>query len=209
MDKYSEGFTVLGVLIVFTTITTMCFVSWREYEKLFIRKNSSHSKARLIKEDEGEPKNFLVKAIERNINGGEDKIIKWHEVYATRIGLIGNTTYSGAYLTPESTLVALPSKGVQKRYVEVVYKNKAVIVQVLDLGPWSRNDPYWENNQKPKAELGICDKDINNGTAKNKSGIDLSDGLWDKLGIKRGTGIVKVRWRFVPLKSDASAVLND
>lgn len=181
---------------------------WTAIAMGVIAKHPNQEKNNKVPEDTliKTPKAPFIKAMSNNYKG---RITKWHEVHATRIGLIGSTTYSGIYLTPESTLVALPSKSVQKRYVEVVYKDKAAIVQVLDLGPWSRNDPYWEKHENPKAELGICDKDINGGIAKNKSGIDLSDGLWDKLGIKRGQGIVKVRWRFVNLKSNAEPVRND
>ncbi len=75
-----------------------------------------------------------------------------YEVYASRIGLIGNTTFSGLVIKPDSTFVALPSRDVQKKYVKVAYKRRYVICQVLDLGPWSRNDPYWKTRKRPKAE---------------------------------------------------------
>lgn len=138
---------------------------------------------------------------------------KVHEVYASRIGLIGNTTFSGLVVKPDSTFVALPSRNVQKKYVKVSYKKSYAICQVLDLGPWSRNDPYWETGKKPKAENKIADYNINNGVNKNMAGIDLSDGLWKKLGIKRGLGIVKVKWCFIrePNISDNNiiACIND
>jgi len=138
---------------------------------------------------------------------------KWHEVSASRIGLIGNTTYSGLVIKKDSTFVALPSKFVQKRYVKVLYKRSYIICQVLDLGPWSRHDPYWESGERPKAEQKIADNNINNGVTTNSSAIDLSDGAWDKLGIKRGLGIVKLKWRFIEEQtasdSDITACIND
>ena len=146
--------------------------------------------------------------IQKNKSAQKENI---YEVYASRIGLIGNTTFSGLVIKPNSTFVALPSKKVQKKYIKVTYKKSYAICQVLDLGPWSRNNPYWEKGEKPKAERKVADSNIYSGIAKNKAGIDLSDGLWDKLGIKRGLGIVKVKWQFVDISNNDKyiPVIND
>ncbi len=122
-------------------------------------------------------------------------VVPYHTVYATREGLVGKKTASGLVICSDSLFVALPSRSALGRTVEVIYSGKSVICTVEDVGPHSINDVYWQKNTRPLSESGkrVPEKW---GKAKNKAGIDLSDGLWDALGIPRSAGIVKVSWKF-------------
>ena len=113
---------------------------------------------------------------------------------ATREGLIGRTTASGMIIKKDSCFVALPSRSVLGRRVEVQFGDRVRTVHVEDVGPWSTEDPYWRDGSRPMAETN--ESNIRDYTG-NGAGIDLSDALWDDLGIKRGHGVTLVSWRFV------------
>lgn len=117
---------------------------------------------------------------------------EWNQVKASREGLIGGTTASGLVIKADDLFVALPSRLALKKWVIVEYEDISIRVQVLDVGPWNTRDPYFYKGQRPQAETG---KDLF-GRKTNGTGIDLSDGLWDLLGIPRKLGIVNVRWKF-------------
>lgn len=158
---------------------------------------------------------------------------KWHCVWATREGLVGEKTATGHIIKSDDLFVALPSRSVLKSYVEVCYEGKRVVCQVLDVGPHSIKDEYWNYGEYPTSEQynkylkcsgiaglesvyperGVCAyrrpvSEIGKrvpeswGTASNKAGIDLSDGLWKKLGIPKGKGIVVVFWKFTNRKGN-------
>lgn len=120
----------------------------------------------------------------------------WHRVKATREGLVGHTTASGLCIEEDSVFVALPHRNALGKDIAVKYGNVTMVCTVQDVGPHSIGDDYWNRDRRPLAEKGIrIPKRW--GKAKNKAGIDLSDGLWDFFGIKRGKGIVEVEWKFL------------
>ena len=108
-------------------------------------------------------------------------------VYATRIGLIGKETASGLIIGKDDIFVALPSRRALHKKIKITYGDQSITCEVLDVGPWHTNDPYWVNGKRPKSETS---------RHTNKAAIDLSDALWDKLGIPRSLGIVKIDWSF-------------
>ena len=121
-------------------------------------------------------------------------------VFATREGLVGKKTASGMIIQKDSVFVALPSRSALGKLVKITYCDKSVVCRVSDVGPWSTKDCYWGTRTRPLSESGLRIPVIlqnKYGKPKNKAGIDLSDGLWDKLGIKRDNGIVLVTWEFV------------
>lgn len=120
---------------------------------------------------------------------------KTFEVYATREGLVGRKTATGHIIKPKDIFVALPSRKALNRKVKIYYGNKIVICRVLDVGPWSIYDDYWNKSGKPLSESGK-QSPSRKRKVLNKAGIDLSDGLWDFLGIDRKIGIVKIKWQF-------------
>lgn len=124
----------------------------------------------------------------------------WYEVYATREGLVGGKTATGHIIREDDVFVALPDRSALRRWVEVEYLGRRVVAQVLDVGPWSIEDPYWLRDGVPLAERGLRRPIIwmeKYGKPKNKAGIDLSNGLWRELGIPWSKGIVKIKWRWV------------
>lgn len=121
-----------------------------------------------------------------------------YRVQATREGLIGGRTATGHIIRRNDLFVALPDRSALKRAVVVTYKGRSFIVPVLDVGPHNVNDPYWARSGVPAAAKGLRIPPMSRyGRPKNKAGVDLSDALWDKLGIPRRQGIATVEWRFV------------
>ncbi len=115
---------------------------------------------------------------------------EWQHVYATREGEIGKKTSTGLTITPSSMFVALPHRMALGKEVEVRCGARAIVVPVLDVGPWNIDDAYWTDSRRPAAEQG-------RGyyrTPVNRAGIDLSDPVFAALGL-RDNGFVE--WRFV------------
>lgn len=114
----------------------------------------------------------------------------WQRVLATREGDIGGITSSRTVIKPDSMFVALPHRSALGRMVEVRYRDRAIVVPVLDVGPWNIDDDYWERDARPASERG-------RGyyrTPVNRAGIDLSDAVFAALGLPDND---EVDWRFV------------
>src|SRR5262249_8051209 len=69
-------------------------------------------------------------------------------VLATREGDIGKLTASRMRIRAESRFVALPHPHALGRMVEVRYRDRSIVVPVLDVGPWNIDDAYWENDDR-------------------------------------------------------------
>ena len=126
--------------------------------------------------------------------------VDWIHVEATREGLVGKITASGLKIKPKSIFAALPHRNALGKTIVVRYGSKSIQCKIEDVGPWSTKDDYWKDGNRPLSESGKRVPDFymeKYGKPKNESGIDLSDGLWDALGIKRGIGVTKVSWRFI------------
>jgi uncharacterized protein (TIGR02594 family) len=91
--------------------------------------------------------------------------------------------------------VALPFRFPSPRpQVRVTGKSsgQSVICEIVDIGPWNINDPYWTTGARPQAESGT---DLMNPPRHtNKAGIDLTLAAAQAIGID-GKGIVE--WSFV------------
>ena len=61
----------------------------------------------------------------------------WQRVLATREGMIGGMTSSRTIIRPDSRFVALPHPRALGRMVEVRYRDRAIVVPVLDVGSWN------------------------------------------------------------------------
>ncbi|TMQ12454.1 MAG: hypothetical protein E6J90_31475 [Deltaproteobacteria bacterium] len=101
----------------------------------------------------------------------------WQHVLATREGMIGGMTSSRTVIRPDSMFVALPHPRALGRTVEVRYRDRAVVVPVLDVGPWNVDDAYWERDERPASERGRGAY----RTPVNTAGIDLSDAVFAAL----------------------------
>ena len=86
--------------------------------------------------------------------------------------------------------MALPHRAALGKHVEVRYRQRAIVVPVLDVGPWNIDDAYWTTSARPAAER-------NQGyyrAPSNRAGIDLSDAVFAALGLRDNDW---VEWRFV------------
>ena len=114
----------------------------------------------------------------------------WQRVFATREGELGKRTATGYVIARDSMFVALPHPMALGKRVEVRYGTRAVVVPVLDVGPWNVDDNYWSTGRRPAAER-------NRGyyrAPSNRAGIDLSDAVFAALGLRDNDF---VEWRFV------------
>jgi len=143
-----------------------------------------------------------------------------YSIFATRIGLVGQTTANGHIIQPNDRFVALPSSkvlcsnGGYEFQVRISYNSKSVIVPVWDIGPWNIQDDYWNPSQQremwndlpqgmPEAQAAY-QNGYNNGkdqygrTVSNPAGIDLADGtFWGDLGMTDNDW-VSVEFLWVP-----------
>jgi hypothetical protein len=132
-------------------------------------------------------------------------------LWATREGLVGKTTASGHVIDTNDHFVALPSKKALNRSVIVSYRGKNATAPVLDVGPWNRDDAWWETGSARGqfADLprfvpevwAAFDQGYNNG--RDASGryvtfpamIDLGDGVYADLGMQAADWVdVTLTW---------------
>jgi len=114
----------------------------------------------------------------------------WQRVFATREGLTGGRLATGGIIRAGDLFVALPHPSALRRDVELRYGTRALVVPVLDVGPWNTSDDYWSSGQRPAAEHGRGAY----RTPVNSAGIDLSDATFALLGLRDNDW---VEWRFV------------
>lgn len=103
------------------------------------------------------------------------------------------SAYADRWITDEELGVALPYRwrGPMPRVAVVNNENgKTVVCEIVDVGPWNIDDPYWLTGARPQAETG---KD-RRGRKTNKAGIDLTPGAAKVIDLK-GKGMVD--WGFV------------
>jgi len=117
------------------------------------------------------------------------------EIIATKFGGkddFNTSAYDGHVISDEELGVALPHRFKERPLprVRVFLGGKTVDCNIVDVGPWNTNDPYWENDERPQAESGI---DLR-GRVTNGAGIDLTPAAADAIGLP-GKG--KVDWEFI------------
>lgn len=93
--------------------------------------------------------------------------------------------------------VALPFhfQGIRPR-VRVTKGGTSVDCDIVDVGPWNTNDPYWETGMRPQAEGGVD----TTGRKTNKAGIDLTLAAASAIQLD-GKGLVD--WSFINPTLDA------
>lgn len=101
------------------------------------------------------------------------------------------SAYGTAMVDPNKPGVALPFRfqGTRPK-VRVINGSKSVTCDIVDVGPWNINDPYWQTASRPQAEKGIDMR----GRPTNGAGIDLTPAAAKAIGIM-GKG--RVDWEFV------------
>lgn len=111
---------------------------------------------------------------------------------------MNRSAYENRWITDDELGVALPLKFRGDRpQVEVVNlaNGKTVVCDIVDVGPWNVDDPYWDTGSRPQAETG---KD-RRGRKTNKAGIDLTPAAARAIGLK---GLGKVNWAFAETKDE-------
>jgi hypothetical protein len=102
------------------------------------------------------------------------------------------SAYENRTITDEEIGVALPARFKGDRpQVDVVNADngRRVTAEIVDVGPWNTDDPYWETGARPQAESGKDKK----GRTTNKAGIDLTPQCAREIGLSgKGT----VNWAF-------------
>jgi hypothetical protein len=132
-------------------------------------------------------------------------------LWATREGLVGRVTAGGHLITPNDHFVALPSKQALNKIVNVSYHGKTVTAPVLDIGPWNRDEAWWQpaaqRGQFPDLpqfvpEVWAAFQNGYNG-GRDAVGryvtfpamIDLSDGVYADLGMQQSDWVdVTLTW---------------
>jgi hypothetical protein len=120
-------------------------------------------------------------------------------LWATREGLVGRTTAAGHLITQNDHFVALPSRSALGKSVVLTYNGKSATAPVLDIGPWNRDDAWWESGSArgrfPDLPRWVPEvwaayensynqgRDANNRFVTFPSMIDLSDGVYADLGL--------------------------
>ena len=100
--------------------------------------------------------------------------------------------YDGHVITDDELGVALPFRfGGTPPTVRVFNpaNGASVVCDIVDVGPWNDNDPYWQTGARPQAESGVAQ----DGSRTNLAGIDLTPAAARQLGIE-GKGAVQ--WEF-------------
>ncbi|WP_433801774.1 hypothetical protein [Actinomycetospora sp. CA-084318] len=119
-------------------------------------------------------------------------------VFATRIGLVGNTTANGHRIVDDDRFVALPSRrglapdGTGDYTVRICAGGRCAWAPVWDVGPWNVRDDYWGTDREsfgdlprgvPQAQAAHDDgydggRDGFGRRVANPAGIDLADGTF-------------------------------
>lgn len=149
---------------------------------------------------------YTWEALDKEV--GEDGVVPRPEfkggldnVVATVFGGRGNpepSAYENRMITDDELGVALPLrfKGERPRIRVINRANgKEAVGEIVDVGPWYIDDPYWETpGKRPLAETErIAIRGVNKGRRTNRAGIDLTQGLARMIGIK---GMGYVDWEF-------------
>lgn len=123
-------------------------------------------------------------------------------LWATREGLVGQTTANGHVIQERDRFVALPSRkalnalGKRDYVVRLEYKGRTAEAPVWDVGPWNIRDDYWSEQRETSTDLprwtsqaeAAFFQNYNNGRDRFgrfvtiPTSIDLADGtFWDDL----------------------------
>jgi uncharacterized protein (TIGR02594 family) len=118
-------------------------------------------------------------------------------IVATYFG--GQQSAYGGPIIDSQPGVALPFRfsGVRPKVrVTGVKSGVSIDCDIVDVGPWNINDPYWETGARPQAESGMDLGQVSNGVPRrtNGAGIDLTLAAATALGID-GKGLVN--WQFL------------
>lgn len=125
-------------------------------------------------------------------------------LWATREGLVGQTTANGHVIVERDRFVALPSRralnalGRRDYVVRLEYRGRTTEAPVWDVGPWNIHDDFWNERREWNPDLPRWTTQAESAFFQNHNGgrdgfgryvtiptsIDLADGtFWDDLGM--------------------------
>ncbi|WP_316188333.1 MULTISPECIES: TIGR02594 family protein [unclassified Bradyrhizobium] len=111
-------------------------------------------------------------------------------IVATMFGN-GEPSAYGGQVDDAKPGVALPFRFAGERpRVRVIKGARFVDCDIVDVGPWNTNDPYWETGARPQAETGTDGR----GRRTNRAGIDLTFAAATAVQLD-GKGLVD--WEFI------------
>lgn len=124
-------------------------------------------------------------------------------IYATEFGGGADEQEAsyGGRVDPNKPGVALPFKfrGPRQR-VMLSANGQFVVADIIDVGPWNIDDPYWKTGARPLSEhqFESGEPDFKGRKVRNKAGIDLTRAAMDALHIpgKIGTRSTLLDWQF-------------
>jgi hypothetical protein len=156
-------------------------------------------------------------SVQTEQDSSEESHVRTYRVYATREGLVGQTTANGHVIQHNDHFVALPShrglspKGSHRYSVRVrnPRTGRSEVAPVWDVGPWNTNDDYWHPSSQreawrdlpqgtPEAQSAYQHgynggKDGSGRHVSNPAGIDLADGTFAAIGMT-DNGFVEVTY---------------
>jgi hypothetical protein len=116
---------------------------------------------------------------------------------------------------PDDHFVALPSRKAIGKTVVVAYRGKSISAPVLDIGPWNRDDAWWESGsargQFPDLPRWVPEvwaayengynnsRDANGRYVTFPAMVDIADGLYADLGMQQADWVdVTLTWLDAP-----------
>lgn len=109
----------------------------------------------------------------------------------------GQQSAYGPPIDDNSPGVALPFRFSGERprvQVSNAKTGASVVCDIVDVGPWNINDPYWQTGSRPQAESGTDLGQTGAPRHTNKAGIDLTVAAAKAIGID-GKGLCN--WSFI------------
>ena len=134
-----------------------------------------------------------------------------YRLRVTRQGMVGGRTANGHRITPRDMFVSLPSwkslssKNGNEYQVRLSAKGKSVVVPVMDVGPWNKNDNYWDAERAKYKDLPVGwpqdhaaffenhnRRRAEKGWVRFPTAVDIGDGAYWALGLKGAQATVNV-----------------
>ena len=147
----------------------------------------------------------------RTPNRTGEPLAPTYRLRATRQGMVGRRTANGSVIKPNDFFVSLPSwkvlssKGGSEYMVRLSANGKNVDVRVADVGPWNRQDNFWDANRTTYTDLPVGwpqdhaaffenhnGRRSEKGWVRHPSAVDIGDGAYKALGLKGAQATVDI-----------------
>jgi hypothetical protein len=151
------------------------------------------------------------RAIQSSSIQAQGAVAPTYRLRVTRQGMVGGRTANGHRITPNDMFVSLPSwkslssKNGREYMVRLSANGKSVVVPVMDVGPWNRNDNFWDAKRATYKDLprgwpedhaafyeGYNRGRAEKGIVRYPTAVDVADGAYWALGLKGAQATVDV-----------------